>query len=30
MVGNTVEKEILTVYPVRDFGGKVLATCLII
>lgn len=30
MVGNTVEKEILTVYPVRDFGGKVLATCLIV
>lgn len=30
MNGNTVEKDILTVYPVRDFGGKVLATCLII
>lgn len=30
MNGAYVEKEILTVYPVRDFGGKVLATCLIV
>ena len=30
MCGNIVEKEILTVYPVRDFSGKVLATCLIV
>lgn len=30
MCGNTVEKEIITVYPVRDFSGKVLATCLVV
>ena len=30
MCGNIVEKEILTVYPVRDFSGKVLATCLVV
>ena len=30
MCGNIVEKEILTIYPVRDFSGKVLATCLIV
>ena len=30
MCGNIVEKEIITVYPVRDFIGKVLATCLVV
>lgn len=30
MMGKTVEKEVQAVYPVRDFGGKVLATCLIV
>ena len=27
MNGDIVEKKILNVYPVRDFSGKVLATC---
>lgn len=30
MCGNIVEKELITVYPVRDFIGKVLATCLVV
>ena len=30
MLGNPVEKEILRIYPVRDFGGKVLATVVVI
>lgn len=30
MCGNTVEKDLITVYPVRDFSGKVLATCLVV
>lgn len=30
MQGDTVEKEILRIYPVRDFGGKVLATVVVV
>lgn len=30
MLGNLIEKEIETVYPVRDFGGNIIATCVIV